>query len=117
MYYINGKWGRTLDDSRRSRRSDPGRLESEARRRVVVSRPAQTDCLPEEAAGVAVCERFSEVEAGAAFGSSPPPTTLDIPPTADLPRIRKFLKHGEAQGWWHWEGGRVTTAWTASDPD
>lgn len=36
---------------------------------------------------------------------------LDVPPDADLPRIRKLLEHGEAKGWWHWEEGCVTAAW------
>ena len=39
---------------------------------------------------------------------------LDVPPDADLPRIRKLLEHGEAEGWWHWEEGCVTTAWRAA---
>lgn len=42
---------------------------------------------------------------------------LDVPPTADLARIRKLLKHGESKGWWHWEEGCVTAAWTDTDPD
>nr|WP_223838046.1 DUF4265 domain-containing protein [Streptomyces venezuelae] len=39
---------------------------------------------------------------------------LDVPPEADLPRIRKLLEHGEAMGWWHWEEGCVTAAWQAA---
>ncbi|MGW0886307.1 DUF4265 domain-containing protein [Streptomyces sp. NPDC002671] len=39
---------------------------------------------------------------------------LDVPPDADLPRVRKFLEHGAAEGWWHWEEGCVTTAWRAA---
>ncbi|MEV8390463.1 MULTISPECIES: DUF4265 domain-containing protein [unclassified Streptomyces] len=39
---------------------------------------------------------------------------LDVPPDADLPRIRKLLDHGEAQEWWHWEEGCVTAAWRAA---
>lgn len=39
---------------------------------------------------------------------------LDVPPSADLPRIRKLLEHGEAKGWWHWEEGAVTGAWRAT---
>ncbi|WP_244888810.1 DUF4265 domain-containing protein [Streptomyces purpureus] len=30
---------------------------------------------------------------------------LDVPPDADLRRIRKLLEHGEAKGWWHWRKG------------
>jgi hypothetical protein len=41
---------------------------------------------------------------------------LDVPPDADLPRIRKLLEHGEAEGWWQWEEGCVTTAWRAAAP-
>lgn len=40
---------------------------------------------------------------------------LDVPPTADLRRIRELLEHGEAKEWWHWEEGCVTAAWTAMD--
>lgn len=36
---------------------------------------------------------------------------LDVPPEAGLPKIRKLLEHGEAKEWWHWEEGRVTSAW------
>ncbi|MFE1788623.1 DUF4265 domain-containing protein [Streptomyces sp. NPDC059525] len=39
---------------------------------------------------------------------------LDVPPEADLPRIRKLLEQGEAMGWWHWEEGCVTAAWEAA---
>ncbi|WP_329139768.1 DUF4265 domain-containing protein [Streptomyces sp. NBC_01476] len=35
---------------------------------------------------------------------------LDVPPEADLLRIRKLLEHGEAEEWWHWEEGCVTAA-------
>ncbi|WP_328696634.1 DUF4265 domain-containing protein [Streptomyces sp. NBC_00342] len=36
---------------------------------------------------------------------------LDVPPTADLPKIHKLLVHGAANEWWHWEEGCVTAAW------
>lgn len=36
---------------------------------------------------------------------------LDVPPTADLPKIHKLLVHGAAKEWWHWEEGCVTAAW------
>jgi hypothetical protein len=39
---------------------------------------------------------------------------LDVPPAADLVRIRKLLEHGDAKGWWHWEEGCVTDAWRAT---
>ncbi|WP_030717121.1 DUF4265 domain-containing protein [Streptomyces sp. NRRL S-237] len=41
---------------------------------------------------------------------------LDVPPEADLPRIRTLLEHGEAKEWWHWEEGCVTAAWEAAAP-
>lgn len=41
---------------------------------------------------------------------------LDVPPEADLPRIRKLLEHGAAKEWWHWEEGCVTAAWRATAP-
>ncbi|KAF0847112.1 uncharacterized protein DUF4265 [Nocardia caishijiensis] len=40
---------------------------------------------------------------------------LDLPPEADLSKIRKLLEHGEEQGWWHWEEGCVTEAWNATE--
>lgn len=39
---------------------------------------------------------------------------LDVPPTADLARIRKLLEHGATKGWWEWEEGCVTEAWRAT---
>ncbi|MFI9617246.1 DUF4265 domain-containing protein [Streptomyces sp. NPDC052023] len=42
---------------------------------------------------------------------------LDVPPEADLPRIRKLLEHGAAEGWWHWEEGCVTAAWRSTAAD
>lgn len=39
---------------------------------------------------------------------------LDVPPEADLSRIRKLLEHGTAKGWWHWEEGCVTAAWRST---
>ncbi|MFG2976454.1 DUF4265 domain-containing protein [Streptomyces sp. NPDC048331] len=42
---------------------------------------------------------------------------LDVPPTADLPKIRELLEHGDTKGWWHWEEGCVTAAWRATASD
>lgn len=39
---------------------------------------------------------------------------LDVPPEADLSKIRELLEHGAEQGWWHWEQGCVTEAWKAT---
>ncbi|MFF1265461.1 DUF4265 domain-containing protein [Streptomyces anulatus] len=39
---------------------------------------------------------------------------LDMPPTADLAKIRKLLEHGAEKEWWHWEEGCVTAAWRAT---
>ena len=41
---------------------------------------------------------------------------LDVPPSANIGRIRTLLEHGEAKEWWHWEEGCVTAAWVATDP-
>jgi hypothetical protein len=41
---------------------------------------------------------------------------LDVPPEADLIRIHGLLKHGESEGWWHWEEGCITAAWAAAIP-
>ncbi|MFD8664871.1 DUF4265 domain-containing protein [Streptomyces microflavus] len=42
---------------------------------------------------------------------------LDVPPQADLQRIRKLLEHGEAKEWWRWEEGCVTAAWRATSTE
>ncbi|MEF2528970.1 MULTISPECIES: DUF4265 domain-containing protein [Streptomyces] len=42
---------------------------------------------------------------------------LDVPPKANLPKIRQLLEHGDAKGWWHWEEGCVTAAWKATAPE
>lgn len=42
---------------------------------------------------------------------------LDVPPEADLLRIRKLLEHGTAEDWWHWEEGCVTAAWRSLATD
>ncbi|MFE7168645.1 DUF4265 domain-containing protein [Streptomyces sp. NPDC057616] len=39
---------------------------------------------------------------------------LDVPPEADLPKIRALLEHGATKEWWHWEEGCVTAAWHAA---
>lgn len=39
---------------------------------------------------------------------------LDVPPTADLQRIRRLLEHGAAKEWWHWEEGCVSADWKAT---
>nr|WP_218025099.1 DUF4265 domain-containing protein [Nocardia jejuensis] len=40
---------------------------------------------------------------------------LDVPPEADLPKIRELREHGAEQGWWHWEEGCVTAAWIVTE--
>lgn len=39
---------------------------------------------------------------------------LDVPPEANIAKIRKLLEHGAAEEWWHWEEGCVTAAWRAT---
>ncbi|WP_328393700.1 DUF4265 domain-containing protein [Nocardia sp. NBC_00416] len=39
---------------------------------------------------------------------------LDVPPEANLSKIRELLEHGEEMKWWHWEEGCVTPAWAAT---
>jgi hypothetical protein len=39
---------------------------------------------------------------------------LDVPPTADLVKVRRLLDHGVAQEWWHMEEGCVTARWRAA---
>ncbi|MFK0169082.1 DUF4265 domain-containing protein [Streptomyces sp. NPDC090306] len=40
---------------------------------------------------------------------------LDVPPAADLGKVRKLLDHGVAEEWWHMEEGCVTDEWCALD--
>ncbi|MFJ4341675.1 DUF4265 domain-containing protein [Streptomyces sp. NPDC088915] len=40
------------------------------------------------------------------FGTVAP----DVPPQADVPKIRELSEHGEAKEWWHREEGCVTAA-------
>jgi hypothetical protein len=40
---------------------------------------------------------------------------LDVPPTADLRKVRKLLNHGVAERWWHMEEGFITAKWIALD--
>ncbi|MEU0031139.1 DUF4265 domain-containing protein [Streptomyces sp. NPDC006335] len=42
---------------------------------------------------------------------------LDVPPTADLPGIRRLLEPGAAEEWCPWEEGCVTAAWRAMASD
>ncbi|MFD7320657.1 DUF4265 domain-containing protein [Streptomyces sp. NPDC059875] len=37
--------------------------------------------------------------------------SLDIPPTAELGKIKRLLQHGVDQEWWHMEEGCITDAW------
>ncbi|MEU3795552.1 DUF4265 domain-containing protein [Streptomyces fructofermentans] len=39
---------------------------------------------------------------------------LDVPPQADLMKIRELLERDETKEWWHWEKGCVTPAWEAT---
>ncbi|MEU8209748.1 DUF4265 domain-containing protein [Micromonospora sp. NPDC049044] len=41
---------------------------------------------------------------------------LDVPPTADLPRVRRLLHHGERAGRWTVDELCVTAAWQAAAP-
>ncbi|MFE7380597.1 DUF4265 domain-containing protein [Streptomyces zhihengii] len=41
--------------------------------------------------------------------------SLDIPPTAELGRIKRLLQHGVAQEWWHMEEGCITDAWRTTE--
>ncbi|MFF9582998.1 DUF4265 domain-containing protein [Streptomyces achromogenes] len=42
---------------------------------------------------------------------------LDVPPTADLAKVRRLLSHGVAKEWWHMEEGCVTARWRAASVD
>ena len=39
---------------------------------------------------------------------------LTIPPSADLPGIKRTLKRGEANGSWAFEEGRISSAWASA---
>ncbi|MEU9401654.1 DUF4265 domain-containing protein [Streptomyces sp. NPDC048242] len=38
---------------------------------------------------------------------------LDIPPTADLAKVQRLLRHGVAKEWWDMEEGCITARWRA----
>ncbi|MFI8350051.1 DUF4265 domain-containing protein [Streptomyces sp. NPDC085596] len=38
---------------------------------------------------------------------------LDVPPTADLAKVRRLLDHGAAKEWWDMEEGCITDQWRA----
>jgi hypothetical protein len=38
---------------------------------------------------------------------------LDIEPSAPIEQIVALLRHGESEGWWAYEEGRITPAWIA----
>ncbi|MFD8911095.1 DUF4265 domain-containing protein [Streptomyces sp. NPDC059575] len=38
---------------------------------------------------------------------------LDIPPTADLAKVWRLLRHGVDREWWHMEEGAITEQWRA----
>ncbi|TWG03723.1 uncharacterized protein DUF4265 [Streptomyces brevispora] len=62
------------------------------------------------AAGQSVLETFHQLGTTGEAIERFRMVALDVPPEADLPRIRKLLEHGEAGEWWHWEQGCVTAA-------
>ncbi len=39
---------------------------------------------------------------------------LDVPPTADLAKVQRLLKHGVAKEWWHMEEGCIPAEWRAT---
>ena len=39
---------------------------------------------------------------------------VDVPPTADLPAVRRLLDKGQGDGWWDYDELCVTDAWTAA---
>lgn len=39
---------------------------------------------------------------------------LDVPPTADLAKVQRLLKHGVAKEWWDMEEGCITAEWRAA---
>ncbi|MGW5104383.1 DUF4265 domain-containing protein [Streptomyces sp. NPDC004100] len=40
---------------------------------------------------------------------------LDIPPTADLAKVQRLLRHGVDKEWWHMEEGAITEQWRVVD--
>jgi len=44
-------------------------------------------------------------------------TVVDVPPDADLTRVRRLLDAGQRDGWWDYDELCVTDAWrTAAKP-
>ncbi|MEV7319383.1 DUF4265 domain-containing protein [Streptomyces sp. NPDC093970] len=39
---------------------------------------------------------------------------LDVPPTVDLTKVQRLLKHGVTKEWWHMEEGCITARWRAA---
>ncbi|MEV7335556.1 DUF4265 domain-containing protein [Streptomyces sp. NPDC094014] len=39
---------------------------------------------------------------------------LDVPPSADLAKVQRLLKHGVAEEWWDMEEGCITARWRAT---
>ena len=52
--------------------------------------------------------------AGEAYGSRLSIVALNIPPSADLPGIKRTLKRGEANGSWAFEEGCISSAWASA---
>ncbi|MGW7265689.1 DUF4265 domain-containing protein [Streptomyces sp. NPDC054842] len=67
-----------------------------------------------EAARQSVIDAFREVgvdgEGIERFGM----VALDVPPTADLAKVQRLLKHGVAEEWWDMEEGCITPQWRAA---
>ncbi|GAA1800781.1 hypothetical protein GCM10009682_23000 [Luedemannella flava] len=63
----------------------------------------------------AVHERLAPLGLGGeTFSDELPLVAFTVPVTADLPAVKAILVHGETEGWWAFETGCVTDAWTAA---
>ncbi|MGW9025232.1 DUF4265 domain-containing protein [Streptomyces sp. NPDC055722] len=69
------------------------------------------------AARQSVLNAFNKLGAGGEGIEQFHMVSLDIPPEADLGKIKRLLQHGVDQEWWHMEEGRITDAWRNSEAD
>lgn len=67
------------------------------------------------AARQSVINAFHELGAGGEGIERFRMVSLDIPPEANLVKIKRLLRHGTDQEWWHMEEGCVTEAWRTTE--
>ncbi|MGI5140900.1 DUF4265 domain-containing protein [Streptomyces sp. CA-106110] len=69
------------------------------------------------AARQSVLNAFNKLGAGGEGIEQFRMVSLDIPPEADLGKIKRLLQHGVDKEWWHMEEGCITDAWRTTEAD